>query len=69
MTFDDILKHLKNGEKIKHLHWKTAFIYLDKDKIKIRDPMGKTYNYFIKHKDILSDDWVIKNGLAHDYDS
>lgn len=63
MEFEEAIKWLKKGERIKRAHWKTAYLKVDQKRIKMCMRYRKSWSYVFKDYDIFASDWLIDTSL------
>lgn len=60
LKFEDAISWMKRGEMIKRSHWKSAYVFIDKGKVKMRMGTRKPWHYNFRNDDINATDWLIK---------
>ena len=60
MQFEEAIKHMKAGERIKRSNWKSAYLQIVNKKIMMSMGFRKPWFYNFRHHDIFADDWLIE---------
>ena len=63
MEFEEAVKWLKKGERIKRSSWKVAYLKIDNKRVKMCMAFRKPWPYIFKDYDIFASDWVIDTNL------
>lgn len=59
MEFEEAIKWLKKGERIKRGNWKSAFLKIDNKKVMMCLGFKKPWSYQFRNHDIFATDWAI----------
>ncbi len=59
MDFEEAIKQLKLGERIKRSHWRAAYLKVENKRIKMCMGFRKPWHYQFRNEDIFAMDWAI----------
>lgn len=62
MTFEKAMECLRMGEKIKRSHWRKCFLFMDKERQKLKmsyHGWTKSWHYQPRNPDLFAHDWLI----------
>ena len=68
MEFENAIKLLKKGERIKRSHWRSAYLEIIQNRVKMRMGYRKPWGYIFKDNDIFATDWVISTKFDYEDD-
>lgn len=68
MTFEEAVAWMKRGERIKRAHWRSAYLFLENDKVKMSMGFRRPWHYNFKNHDITATDWLIHADKSFDDD-
>jgi len=63
MDFEDAIKCLKQGERIKRSHWRAAYLKIENKRVKMCMGFRKPWHYQFRNEDIFATDWAIDTSL------
>ena len=65
MEFEEAIRCLKKGERIKRSHWRSAYLMVENKRIKMCMRFRKPWAFVFKDYDIFATDWLIDTSLMY----